>query len=107
MRRATGCGLAKSCLGASDLLPCIAQLLSNLVANALTYGAAEQPSSVTASGAGTQLELSVTNQGTPIPPHVAKQLFEPFFRASSGHQHKGLGLGLYIAWEIARAHGAR
>ncbi len=83
----------------------IAQLLSNLVANALAHGAGGKPVSVTASGAGAQLELSVANQGTPIPPDVAKQLFEPFFRASSDHQRQGLGLGLYIAQEIARAHG--
>lgn len=83
----------------------IAQLLSNLVANALAHGAADHPVSVMASGRGTQLELSVANQGTPIPPGVAEHLFEPFFRVSSDNQRQGLGLGLYIAREIAHAHG--
>ena len=83
----------------------IAQLLSNLVANALAHGAADHPVSVLASGGGTLLELSVANRGTPIPPGVAEHLFEPFFRVSADNQRQGLGLGLYIAREIAHAHG--
>ncbi len=83
----------------------IAQLLSNLLANALAHGAADHPVSVVASGGGKRLELSVANQGTPIPPGVAEHLFEPFFRVSADNQRQGLGLGLYIAREIAQAHG--
>jgi sigma-B regulation protein RsbU (phosphoserine phosphatase) len=51
-------------------------------------------------------ELSVANSGPPIPADALDRLFEPFFRGPpvlAGQQ--GLGLGLYIAAEIARAHG--
>ena len=50
-------------------------------------------------------ELSVTNSGEPIPPATMERLFQPFFRASTRPSQQGLGLGLYIASEIARAHG--
>lgn len=83
----------------------IAQLLSNLLANALTYGAAEAPVSVLARADKKTFELSVTNQGEPIAPAVSARLFEPFYRPVANSGHQGLGLGLYIASEIARAHG--
>lgn len=82
----------------------IGQLLSNLLGNALTHGA-DAPVLVHARADGDMLALSVTNQGDPIPEDVAARLFEPFFRAASGSSEKGLGLGLYIASEIAKAHG--
>ncbi|HLM57572.1 MAG TPA: ATP-binding protein, partial [Pyrinomonadaceae bacterium] len=50
-------------------------------------------------------ELSVANLGEPIPPATVGRLFQPFSRASEGPGQQGLGLGLYIASEIARAHG--
>ena len=82
----------------------IAQLLSNLVANALTHGA-DAPVKVRASLDGAALELSVENQGDAIPPDVLACLFEPFYRGPTDSRNQGLGLGLYIASEIARAHG--
>ena len=57
-----------------------------------------------AAAAAGVFELSVTNAGEPIPP-AARALFQPFFRASVRPGQQGLGLGLYIASEIARAHG--
>jgi signal transduction histidine kinase len=83
----------------------IAQLLSNLLANALTHGAPTQPVMVRALVTDSVFELSVANAGEPIPPALREQLFQPFFRASGRAPHQGLGLGLYIASEIARAHG--
>jgi phosphoserine phosphatase RsbU/P len=47
----------------------------------------------------------VANGGDPIPEAVMESLFQPFFRGKSGASQEGLGLGLYIASEIARAHG--
>jgi signal transduction histidine kinase len=52
-------------------------------------------------------ELSVTNSGAPIAPEVIGKLFQPFFRGAPQSTYEGLGLGLYIASEIARAHGGR
>ena len=83
----------------------IAQLLSNLLANALTHGSADRPVVVRASMQAEMFELSVANTGEPIPPGVQERLFQPFFRGSAPPRHEGLGLGLYIASEIARAHG--
>ena len=50
-------------------------------------------------------ELSVANAGEPIPPAAMERLFQPFFRGAARPNQQGLGLGLYIASEIARAHG--
>jgi signal transduction histidine kinase len=54
---------------------------------------------------GGVFELSVANLGEPIPPDTAERLFQPFTRANDTHGREGLGLGLYIASEIAHAHG--
>lgn len=85
----------------------IARLFSNLLGNALTYGAADQPIRVRAATDGKSFELSVVNAGTPIPPGTIERLFLPFERGSDRANTQGLGLGLYIASEIARAHGGR
>lgn len=50
-------------------------------------------------------ELSVVNAGDPIPPDAIKRLFQPFYRGDAQASMQGLGLGLYIASEIACAHG--
>ncbi len=83
----------------------IAQLASNLLANALTHGAPGEPIRLSARKAGDAFELSVSNRGEPIPPEAMDRLFQPFSRASVRPNQQGLGLGLYIASEIARAHG--
>jgi sigma-B regulation protein RsbU (phosphoserine phosphatase) len=60
---------------------------------------------VRASADGEAFELSVANAGDPIPPATLGRLFQPFFRASDRPGRQGLGLGLHIASEVARAHG--
>jgi signal transduction histidine kinase len=81
----------------------IAQLLSNLLANALVHGTG--PVRVRAVCNDGDLELAVANGGDPIPPDVMARIFEPFYRAAADGGRPGLGIGLYIASEIARAHG--
>ena len=54
-----------------------------------------------------ELEISVTNSGTPIPANVLETLFQPFDRGSKQGNHDGLGLGLFIVDQIATAHGGR
>jgi signal transduction histidine kinase len=85
----------------------LGQLLSNLVSNALTHGAPDAPVVVDAIARGGAFELSIANRGEPIAPAVLDKLFEPFFRASTRPTREGLGLGLYIANEIARSHGGK
>jgi len=85
----------------------IGQLLSNLLGNALEHGDAGTPIRVKARTQGEKFELSVTNRGAEIPAHLHDKLFEPFYRAAFAPQRPGLGLGLYISSEIARAHQGR
>lgn len=82
----------------------VAQLVSNLLANALTHGDPASPVWVRARSDDNCFELSVANLGEPIPPDTVHRLFQPFSRASAEPGQQGLGLGLYIASEIARAH---
>ena len=83
----------------------IGQLLSNLLANALTHGSPATPIRVGARCDAGTFELSVRNTGPAIPPRILERLFQPFFRGDARSNRQGLGLGLYIASEIARAHG--
>jgi signal transduction histidine kinase len=83
----------------------LGQLTSNLLGNALTHGAPDKPVLVEAATVDGWLELVVANAGDPIPPAVMKSIFEPFTRGEHRPSLQGLGLGLYISHEIARAHG--
>jgi phosphoserine phosphatase RsbU/P len=83
----------------------IGQLLSNLLGNALTHGATDKPVVVHAGTADGRFELWVSNAGEPIPTESMDKLFEPFFRGKARASRQGLGLGLYIASQIAKAHG--
>jgi sigma-B regulation protein RsbU (phosphoserine phosphatase) len=86
----------------------LAQMLSNLLANAVTHGAQDQPIRISAAFAEDILELSVANAGDPIPPDTLQRLFQPFYRGSANNPTvQGLGLGLYISSQIALAHGGR
>lgn len=91
--------------GAIDCDPArIAQMASNLVANALKHGSEDGPIVVDAHQAPDYFELSVSNAGEPIPPEIMAELFKPFVRASARPNQQGLGLGLYICSQIAKAH---
>jgi sigma-B regulation protein RsbU (phosphoserine phosphatase) len=83
----------------------VAQLFSNLLGNAISHGAPDQPVRVDAITKGGTFELCVANGGTPISEEARKRLFHPFYRGAAHGRSEGLGLGLYIASEIARAHG--
>ena len=81
------------------------QLLSNLLGNALAYGDANAPITVVAKTIGRCFEISVANKGPRIPDEAMPLLFTAFHRGEVLPNEKGLGLGLYISQEIARAHG--
>ena len=85
--------------------PRLLQLVSNLVANAITHGDHQSPVWVRARTHTGQFWVEVVNRGDPIPDEVAAQLFQPFRRAAARRGQEGLGLGLYIASEIANGHG--
>jgi signal transduction histidine kinase len=83
----------------------VGQLVSNLVGNAIDHGAPDQPIQVTAATQDGWFEFSVTNAGEEIPPASLDHIFDPYARGSHRASRQGLGLGLYIANEIAKAHG--
>ncbi|MBY5342075.1 PAS domain-containing protein [Rhizobium leguminosarum bv. viciae] len=83
----------------------IGQLVSNLLGNALTHGALDEPVRFSAATVDGRLELWIANGGAPISSDAMTRLFQPFFTGEAGTSQRGLGLGLHIASEIARAHG--
>ena len=83
----------------------IGQLVSNLLGNALTHGTPDEPVRLSAATLDGRLELWIANGGAPISSDAMTRLFQPFFKGEAGTSQRGLGLGLYIASEIARAHG--
>lgn len=83
----------------------ISQLLSNLLGNAVTHGSPTTPIHLHIWQEGDQVVISVMNAGAPISPRLMPLLFEPFTRSDAGGRGEGLGLGLYIASQIATAHG--
>lgn len=91
-----------------DLVKCdrnrIGQLLSNLLSNADSHGAEDKPIEVTAVAKDGEFMISVKNSGDQIPESAKEHLFEPFYREKIKKGKQGLGLGLFIAAEIARAH---
>lgn len=82
----------------------IGQLLSNLLGNALTHGSKTEPVLVEARTDAETLVISVANGGRPIDDATMDKLFQPFFRGDIRVAQVGLGLGLHIASEIAKAH---
>jgi signal transduction histidine kinase len=86
----------------------IAQMLSNLLGNAVQHGSPETPVAVKAIGSADEVVVTVHNEGPPIPEELRARIFEPLARGSqSDHaskSDKNLGLGLYIACQIAQAH---
>ncbi|QRN97941.1 GAF domain-containing sensor histidine kinase [Archangium violaceum] len=97
--------VADECMGVLCDCERVGQLLSNLVANALEHGEPGEPVDVWLRRTEDGVVLTVTNRGTPIPPEMVPLLFRPYRRGPAGHPRTGLGLGLYIVSEIARAHG--
>ena len=86
----------------------MAQLMSNLVTNAVQHSPEGAPVDVRLEGSDDGIRFVVQNQGEPIPAEIAPQLFEPFYRGGDPNQHRsGLGLGLFIASQIARGHGGK
>jgi signal transduction histidine kinase len=101
--------IALHCLG--DCSGCwdgvrLQQLLENLVVNAIKYGDPGSPVEVSVHGERETVVFEVRNAGPAIEPRVLEAFFDPLKRgAAAGSNDDGLGLGLYIAREVARAHG--
>jgi signal transduction histidine kinase len=83
----------------------IAQMVSNLLANAVIHGDPSKPIRIEGTCDVDLLVISVANGGNPIPKDIMSKLFKPFERGTKNGDREGLGLGLYICSEIAKAHG--
>ena len=84
----------------------LSQLFSNLLINALIHGDLSQPVKTEASVEDAILRIEVTNHGPTITKDALANLFEPFWRLDQEKAGEGLGLGLFIASEISKAHDA-
>lgn len=85
----------------------IGQMLSNLIGNAIQHGVGDSPIVVDLDGDDRQVTISVTNHGPAIPTTRFNSIFDPLVRAGGGDnpmESTSLGIGLFIAREIARAH---
>jgi signal transduction histidine kinase len=80
------------------------QIVSNLVENAIRYGAG-RPIDVVVEGDEASARLVVADRGIGIAPDDQRRIFERFERAVSPHQGGGLGLGLWIVRQIVEALG--
>ncbi|PTL75683.1 PAS domain S-box protein [Vitiosangium sp. GDMCC 1.1324] len=84
----------------------LAQVVTNLVGNALQHGQADLPVRVSIRGGPSDVVLEVHNDGPPIPPELLPNLFEPYRRGTEPSERRGsLGLGLYISRQIILGHG--
>jgi hypothetical protein len=83
----------------------LAQVLSNLVGNAVQHGSPDAAVRVLSWGTANDVLIDVHNSGPPISPAALATLFEPMVRHAEDGRSTSLGLGLYIAREIVASHG--
>ena len=84
----------------------LAQLVGNLVSNAMTYGSPTEPVTATSTIETGFFSIAVHNLGPPLPDSVRARLFQPMTRGTDvASEARSLGLGLFIVQEIAKAHG--
>lgn len=85
----------------------LAQLLQNLIGNALQHGSNKRDVTVTLTGEPDTVRLTVHNFGAPIPEEAIGTIFDPLVRSADeelGQPSTSLGLGLFIVKEVVDAH---
>ncbi len=80
------------------------QVMTNLLTNALKYGAGK-PIHVRVAAEGGEAVLTVRDEGIGIAPEHQPSIFDRFVRAVSERNYGGLGLGLFITHQVVEAHG--
>lgn len=82
----------------------VEQIIINLLTNALRYGGSK-PVTITLRKREGWADIEVRDQGVGISPEDQLRIFKPFERAGTKDVREGLGLGLYIARQLAESHG--
>ena len=88
----------------------LAQVMSNLLANAANYSPEGSTIAVALSRAGEQAVITVADQGRGIQQQDLDRVFAPFYRseAEDGSYHRqGIGLGLYVSQAIIQRHSGQ
>lgn len=88
------------------------QAISNLMGNAIQHGSADFPVKLSLRGESASVFIEIHNGGDPIPPGELPKIFDPLIRGSSAEHPKSnrpgsIGMGLYIAREVAKSHGGQ
>ena len=81
------------------------QIIGNLLANAITYSPRNEPVTIRASASNNRLRIDVKDRGTGIPEKEQQLLFQPFFRASTATDARGVGIGLHLSRRLAQLLG--
>ena len=90
----------------------IAQVLSNLIGNAIQYGDADAPVTVMLTSSDGDIAIAVNNRGKTIPLDKLSAVFDPMVRIAASvnsdyTERTSLGIGLFISREIVHAHGGK
>lgn len=85
----------------------IAQIVGNLVNNALKYGLAGSRIDVSLDVVGAEVQLRVADHGVGVPADERDRIFEPYYRSTRTRSVSGSGLGLHISRLLAERHGGR
>jgi signal transduction histidine kinase len=93
----------------------LAQVLSNLIGNAIQYGSPDEPVSVRLAGDGDNVVVAINNRGATIAVDNIRTIFDPMVRIAANAsnadsdytERTSLGIGLYISREIIHAHGGK
>lgn len=81
------------------------EILGNLIVNAVTYSPQSEPVTIRVSAGSNCVHIAVEDRGIGIPEAEKERVFQPFFRASTATDIRGVGIGLHLSRRIARMMG--
>jgi signal transduction histidine kinase len=82
----------------------VLQVLANLISNAIKFTPPGGSIVITGARVGDHVRIAVADSGAGIPEHLLERVFERFWQVGA-HDHRGMGLGLYISRSLIEAHG--